>query len=273
MLKLFVCDIDNTLFDQKIGIPKANIEAIQSLHQAGITVALASGRSYHAMKIVVDALQLSDHCAYVIASNGAHIIETKTQKVLYQKTHPVDTLKHYAQVAKELGIDFACEQADVLYHTHDNESVRYERELCGMKTKLLTDFEFELTQSASKIMMQVNPLSLGLEMDVFVQRFKHEVSCERFHKTYMDIIPLGHSKLTGVDVLLNELQLKRSEVAAIGDGENDRILLSHVGLSAAPSNAHMEIQSLVDHVVPSAKEAGVAHFIQLVLLKNNSSRE
>jgi len=271
MLKLFVCDIDNTLFDQKIGIPLANIEAIQTLHKAGIPVALASGRSYNAMKIVVEQLKLHEHTSYIIASNGAHVLETKTLKVLYHQTHSVEALKRYAQGAVELGIDFACEQNDILYHTHDNESVRYERELCQIKTALFTQLDEQIHQPVSKIMMQVSPGSLGIEIDQFVERYQDEVACERFHQTYMDVIPKGNSKLTGVDVILNELRLKRDEVAAIGDGENDRVLLSHVGFSAAPSNAKADIQASVDCVVASAKDAGVAQFIKMILLKNTSS--
>jgi len=82
---------------------------------------------------------------------------------------------------------------------------------------------------------------------------------------YMDCASLGQSKLNGVKILANELGFSMDEVAAIGDGENDRSMLEGVGLSATLENAHVSIQALVDHVVPHVKEAGVARFAQMIM--------
>jgi hydroxymethylpyrimidine pyrophosphatase-like HAD family hydrolase len=81
-------------------------------------------------------------------------------------------------------------------------------------------------------------------------------------------MPSGITKASGVAIVMKELHLKREEVAAIGDGENDRHMLQAAGLSATLANATVSLQADVDHVVASVEKAGLSHFAHLVLLKN-----
>lgn len=102
-------------------------------------------------------------------------------------------------------------------------------------------------------------------MALFAEHFKGKIALEWIMPWYMDCASLGQSKLNGVKILADELGLTMDEIAAIGDGENDRSMLEGVGLSATLENAHASIQAIVKHVVPPVKEAGVARFAQIVL--------
>ena len=62
MIKLFVSDIDGTIFDHTTGVPKENIEQIKKLQAQGVKIVLASGRAIPAMMEIADQLQLKDYC-------------------------------------------------------------------------------------------------------------------------------------------------------------------------------------------------------------------
>ena len=70
-------------------------------------------------------------------------------------------------------------------------------------------------------------------------------------------------------LLLDELKLAPSQVAAIGDDLNDLGMLQSVGMSFAPSDAVDEIKAAVDHRLQSRGGNGaVREMIELVVAHN-----
>ena len=51
--------------------------------------------------------------------------------------------------------------------------------------------------------------------------------------------------------------LKKSEIMAFGDAENDRAMLEHVGTAIAMGNADEDIKKLADHVTASVEDDGI----------------
>ena len=59
----------------------------------------------------------------------------------------------------------------------------------------------------------------------------------------LEIVPSGVNKQVGLDLLLEDLQLPREAVMAIGDGGNDLHIVSHAGIGVAMGNAVPEVRS------------------------------
>ena len=59
----------------------------------------------------------------------------------------------------------------------------------------------------------------------------------------LEIVPSGINKQVGLDLLLEDLQLPREAVMAIGDGGNDLHIVSHAGIGVAMGNAVPEVRS------------------------------
>ena len=57
----------------------------------------------------------------------------------------------------------------------------------------------------------------------------------------LEIVPSGVNKRVGLDLLLEDLQLPREAVMAIGDGGNDLHIVSHAGIGVAMGNAVPEV--------------------------------
>lgn len=268
MFKFFVSDIDNTLFDAQSGIHPDTIQTLKQLQKQGVTLILASGRTLNAMKIVADELELHKHGGYLIGANGTTLLKADEAEPWVNHVHALDDLHRYVQKAIELDLHFSLEQNDILYYSHLDHSVQYERDLCAMTTQRFVSPLEEIRQSVSKLCVHINQERDPIGMDRFVEAFSDQAKCERFHAHYMDVMPYGHSKLTGLLEILRRENASLFEVAAIGDGVNDLDLLTHAGLSAGVANANPMILEVVDLIVGKANQGGVADFARHILAQN-----
>ena len=87
--KLLVLDIDGTVTNSKKEITPKTKEAILELQKKGIPVAIASGRPTKGIVAVADELDFATYGSYVLAFNGARIINWKTKECIYSKELPV----------------------------------------------------------------------------------------------------------------------------------------------------------------------------------------
>lgn len=72
-----------------------------------------------------------------------------------------------------------------------------------------------------------------------------------------DIIPKGNGKADGVAAALERYGLKKEEIIAFGDGENDIPMLKLAGIGVAMGNAKQLVRDSADYVTLSVREDGV----------------
>jgi HAD superfamily hydrolase (TIGR01484 family) len=80
------------------------------------------------------------------------------------------------------------------------------------------------------------------------------------------ILPAGIGKGTGLRSALRELALLPSEVAGIGDAENDEAFLDLCGYSAAVGNALPQLKEKVNFVTIGDRGQGVVELIQHLMI-------
>jgi hydroxymethylpyrimidine pyrophosphatase-like HAD family hydrolase len=86
-----------------------------------------------------------------------------------------------------------------------------------------------------------------------------------FNKGAVMILPSGVNKATGLRAAVERLGLEVSQVAGIGDAENDHAFLEVCGLSAAVANALPSIKERVHVVTEGAHGDGVEELIARML--------
>ena len=85
------------------------------------------------------------------------------------------------------------------------------------------------------------------------------------HPNYFEISPAGANKATGIDRVMEHLQLPLANSIAIGDSGNDREMIEHAGLGVAMGNSSPEILELADVIAPACNEDGVAAILEQLL--------
>lgn len=80
------------------------------------------------------------------------------------------------------------------------------------------------------------------------------------------VLPLGCSKGTGVQWLLDRLGVDPAACMGLGDGENDVEMLQLLGLGVAMGNAGPPALGVADHITASNAEDGVARAVERFVL-------
>ena len=267
MIKLFVSDIDGTIFDHTVGVPSENVDALIKLQASDVKMVLASGRAIPAMMEIAEKIHLKENNGYIIASNGAEVFDLAKGEYIHQRLIPLDVLKDLYTFSIKNNLFFSCVQNDVLYYSYFDQAVEHEKYHGNFKIKQIHHVD-DLKLDSPKCSINIDVNSDPKGMDAFERQFKSVVSIERLMSWYMDVQCIGQSKKLALEKLCEHLSINMDEVAAIGDGINDKTMLESVGLSASLAHSNELILKIVDHIMPSAKEAGVAHFAHLILKQN-----
>ena len=92
-------------------------------------------------------------------------------------------------------------------------------------------------------------------------------SAARSQPYYCDVIPPGINKGRIVEVLAERLGLDRSEIAVLGDMDNDLDMFAAAGFSIAMGNATDEVKAVASAVAPGTNdEDGWADAIERYVL-------
>lgn len=121
----------------------------------------------------------------------------------------------------------------------------------------------------------VTPLSVGRAicstLDPFesvVVRTIHELGLDLqiiFNKHSVMVLPPAVNKATGLQVALDELGERFSAVVAVGDAENDLVMLARAACGVAVGNALPSVKERADLVVPGRAGEGVRQLADMML--------
>lgn len=85
------------------------------------------------------------------------------------------------------------------------------------------------------------------------------------NKRAVMVLPQGVDKASGLRQALAKLGIATEQVVAVGDAENDRVLLQSCGLGVAVANALPELKAIADRVTQGSRGAGVIELIDALL--------
>ena len=104
---------------------------------------------------------------------------------------------------------------------------------------------------------QFVPFVLPGEEQLFLPLMPHCMAT-RWHTRAIDVIPAGGGKADGIKATLERFGLKREEVIAFGDGDNDRSMIGLAGIGVAMGNAGQQLKSEADYITDTVDHGGVS---------------
>ncbi len=262
-IRLVIADVDGTLVTQnKVLTPRA-IEAVNRVRNAGIRFTITSGRPPLGMKVLIDALALTEPIA---AFNGGVLVHPDLSVMSQSFVTPDNAAKVIEAMARH-GLDcWVYTDRDWLVRDLNAPHVAREQWTVKFAPKVVGDFTSHLERVA-KIVGVSNDYAAVARCEADVQReCGNHVSAARSQPYYLDVTHPDANKGHMVTVLSQALSIPPEQIATIGDMPNDVLMFQKSGLSIAMGNASPEVQRQAQLVTTSNEEEGFANSMEAFVL-------
>lgn len=279
MIRLLALDIDGTLLDSEGRIPAANRDAIARAIDAGVEVALATGRRFDFARPIFESLP---EPLTLILSNGA-IVKARDGRTLMRSLLPRVTAQRVLAGFPEHRASAAVvfdrpREGQVVFEAIDWEHPRHRRffEVNRPFLAEVAPLENCLTEDPIQVMFSGACVEMRMLFDRLQQRadgFSVALT-EYVHRDFslVDIVTAGCSKGSALRAWAAERGFARDEVMAMGDNLNDLQMLEFAGTAVLMENALSELKARGWAITGSNNDGGVAQAIDRYVLEGSESR-
>ena len=261
--KLLVLDVDGTLLNDEKEISVRTRSAILKIQQMGIHVVLASGRPLYSLRPIARSLEMNTYGGYLMAYNGAQIIQVATDELMYEKRIHPDMFPFIEKEARKYNLAMFTYKEDTIYtDSPDSEYVRREAELNRMKIARADDFVDGIPFSPCKVVLAGDPSTLTSIEGGIARRLAGTLSVFRSEPDFLEFAPQNVDKNYGLEILLNKINVDPENIIAVGDGIRDISMIQMAGLGIAMGNAVDSVKLCTDAFTASNNDDGVALVIE-----------
>ena len=261
---LLASDIDGTLLYNGV-LPKKNIEAMEYFKSEGGLVCLATGRTASAVSPVTEIYNGFAPC---VVGNGSMIYDTVNKKTVWETyidASGFECIKAAQAAAPGLGIEVHC--GDKVYTLKETAETKDHQDYEGMTSETVS-FNDILSRTPNKILYLFDHEGQQAAVKEAIKAIGspcafYDTVVKIYGKTriYLEQMPRGVSKVSGLMKLLDILNIKKENFFAVGDGYNDVEMLSAAAFSGCPAGAPDTVKERADIIVGDAVEGAVADFI------------
>ena len=262
-IRLLVSDIDGTLIDPDKRLSPATLASAARLRQAGIMLCLASSRSVRGMRMFLHPLGIDTPAAGL---NGGEIVAADGTALALRSLDPraarlaVETLTtNRIECWLFTGNQWVIRDVAGAFVPRERKAVQFE-------PTVVDSFE-PFYGAIGKIMGASTdyPLLERVEIELGAM-LEGQVSAHRSSPWYLDITHPDANKGRAALRLAEILGVDRTELACIGDMDNDISMLAAAGLAVAMGNAPDQVAQAAHFVTASNAEDGWAQAVEELIL-------
>lgn len=256
MKKAVFFDIDGTLWDNKMQIPKSTVTSIHKLRENGHYAFICSGRSRAAIR----AKELLSGIGFdgILAACGTHV--EYLGEMIYERNLSEQELDELFSIFQKYHISIVLEGKKCLYA--DMEDFDGNVYICNLKKSLGDGFQ-SLSKNAGNY--SANKVT-GYFREGDLEKMKSELNVHYdliIHSTnVLEIVPKGFSKASGIKKICEYLGIDRKDTYAFGDSSNDLEMLAYVGHGISMGNGTKEAKEAADHVTADIWDDGIRKGLQ-----------
>lgn len=265
-MKLLAIDMDGTCLDPHSRITDSTLEALRMAADSNILIIPTTGR---ALSCLPHQLIEESFYRYVITSNGAQVTDLQTNATIFQALIP-------RLVAQELL--HSCHSLKLGLTAHIHQEYLLQGRLLALLGRIFYKKDARKALCVKDLAHIVKTTSYDIEELQFYffsssasSRLKEILASypqllAAYTGSYVEIFSQNASKGNALAALAAHLHIPTSQIACIGDGENDLSMFQSSGLRFAMGNAVPALKEKADHILPSNGQEGVAHAIRKYLL-------
>lgn len=270
MYKLIASDIDATLIRSDFTLSQKNIITINAAVAKGVKFILTTGRMHASAKLYAKKLNFDTD---ILSCNGALAKNIESDEIIFS-----------SQMDKEVCKEIFCKfREEKIYFQFYSEKVFYAEKIIGV-AKHFREWSLSLPIE-DRI-----PVLEALDIDDILNKdpiYKIYITSdgEEERKRHLEILmklpgieitsswtnnyeicAKGVSKGAALERYGKIYDIKKNEIMAIGDNENDVEMISFAGMGVAVKNAEENVKKAANYITDSNDNDGVAKAIEKFIL-------
>ena len=272
-VKLIALDMDGTLFNSQNEISKKDRETLKRATEAGVAVAVATGRAY--TELPIEMLYEAGIC-YAITGNGSAVYRLPEKECIFSDCLDNEVV---CAIIREL------KQLDIYYDIYVDGLVYCPKSVCHNirkmdmpeslhehieKTRIVVDDLEDYIRSCGKSVEKTTLNFAYLEDGTCLGKAESAAILDRYPQVeYLsggfhnwEFTRAGVNKGTGLRFLAERLGVPMNLTMACGDSENDLSMLRAAQVAVAMENAKPAVKEESNYITLSNNESGVAHAIE-----------
>jgi HAD superfamily hydrolase (TIGR01484 family) len=280
--RLLVVDLDGTLLNRQGRVSLANAEAVRRARAAGVEVVIATGRSWLESREAIAAIGGE---GVFIGAGGAVLHESNSGRIIDRRTvdtHLVEAiaesiirhghLAHMLQDPNETGNDYV-----LVGNAQLDRASEWWFRVHPLKVRTFATLAEARPVGAT---IRVGTVAVGTELAELAQVIRddlgdrimlqhwpalteHEVTGSATH--LLECFAPATDKWAMTLSICGQRGIRPEDVAAVGDGLNDRRLIAECGFGIAMANADDRVLSVAKARVGHHDEDGFAEAVALLL--------
>ena len=268
MIKLIAIDMDGTLLNSKKELLEETKQYFKEFHTKGTDtlLVLCTGRPETGIRPYLKDLGYLEENHYIISQNGANIYESQTGKRIMDAFVDSKEIQKWIELGKKHGVSVMGAGVDS-YYAFDEEPtewMEFDVKIVNGSIKRITKEE-SLSTDFYKLLLLGDEEQLNEFETIIPKEWRDEFYVVRSQKYLVEVLKKGVNKAFGLEKLATALNIKPSEIAAIGDAANDIEMLKYAGLSIAMGNASKDVKAIADIVTDTNENNGVIKAIDKLI--------
>lgn len=194
---------------------------------------------------------------YILGCGSAVDLNGET---LYEYALPMERCTEIAEQLRALGVQGFLEGMDTLYYTRrfvnlGFRACRAQYKRIGVNVKPVSELNRPFTKMYLRFPSQKRLARFRENWATEFDFIKREDLC-------WELVPAGHTKATGIRLVMERLNLSVENCYAFGDGNNDRPMLELVPNSALIGAGNAELRKIVRYVSSGVHKGGLAEAVR-----------
>ncbi len=272
---LLAIDLDGTLLDARHRVSARNRAALHAAHEAGLKIAVCTGRSYTETRPILDEIGLDLDATVTVG--GALLTEVATGKTIDYATIPIDLAREatnwllhrdycvmWLLDAGVVGFDGYIINADRRHAVIDRW---FEMTPCRMRSRsnLPNKDEPPLRISVVDDIEVLDAISGDFTAAFDGRMASNVIRVPAYNFTVLEAFDAAVDKWYGIEKLCRRWNIDPRRTVAIGDDVNDLPMIERAALGVAVENAKPAVKAAAERVVPTNEQDGVAVLIEQLL--------
>lgn len=271
-IKMVGLDLDGTLLRDDKSISSRSREAIAEAIRQGVTVLVSTGRP---LTGIPEELKHFPGMRYLLASNGARVVDLWEGKTLYESLISMETAGKILDVFDRYDTmeEVFFDGIGYINETMYSQIGRY------LENPGMAGYVEATRRPVGDIRIKMREMNRPLDKVQATFRELDEKRSAQEDLKQIDGIEVTGALMNNIEVnnggvnkgagllrLGEMLGITREEIMACGDGMNDLKMLEEVGFAVAMENGTAEIKNAADYITAGNNEDGVAKAIEKFVL-------